>query len=368
MYQTGMQDASMTMKVVYMYATYILWGSIMYTAINIPYGSMASAVTSNPNQRTQLSTFRTIGATVASLIIGAVVPLVVFESTAAGQDVVKTDSTFTILAGVFSVLAILFYILCHKMTTERVQVDAAEDSEKTSFGDAMKALLKNCSMIGIVFGALFLILAQLMISSMNNYVYPNVFGSAEGISLINTINPLLVLSFSVPLAPMLARKFGKKELGTGAMFFAAAAYGLLFFLKTDNMYVFMTLSALAYTGFGMFNAVIWANITDVIDDVEVESHERQDGTVYSVYSFARKIGQSLAGAAGGWALSLISYQSGVAVQTPEVVESIYNVSTAVPALAFLLAGLALLVIYPLSKSKVEENTRILEKRRMDRAE
>lgn len=366
MYQTGMQDASMTMRIVYMYATYILWGSITYTAVNIPYGSMASAITSDPDQRTELSTFRSLGATTAGLIIGSVVPLFIFETSAAGQDVVKTDSTFTILAGVFSILAVLFYFICHRLTTERVKVEVDESVEKMSLGESLKTLVKNRSMVGIVLAALFLIMAQLMMAAMNNYVYPNVYGNAAGISLFNILTPLVALFVVIPLAPKLSRKFGKKEVGTASMFVAALAYAILFIWKTENMYVFVAFSVIAMAGFNLFNAVIWANITDVIDDIEIETNERQDGTVYSVYSFARKIGQSLAGGAGGWALGWIGYQSGASIQTPEVVEGIYNVSTVVPGLAFLLAGLALMFVYPLSKNKVKENAAILERRRMEK--
>lgn len=48
MYQTFLADASMTVRIIYMYVTYILWGSVCYTAINIPYGSMASAISAVP--------------------------------------------------------------------------------------------------------------------------------------------------------------------------------------------------------------------------------------------------------------------------------------------------------------------------------
>ena len=80
MYQSGLADASMTVKVVYMYATYILWGSICYTAVNIPYGSMASVISEDAEDRAVLSTFRSIGAALASLVIGVAAPLLVYSS------------------------------------------------------------------------------------------------------------------------------------------------------------------------------------------------------------------------------------------------------------------------------------------------
>ena len=85
MYQTAMADASMTWKIIYMYVTYLLWGSIFYTSINIPYGSMASAITAETNERTALSTFRSIGASLAGLVIGVVTPIFLYTTDAHGN-------------------------------------------------------------------------------------------------------------------------------------------------------------------------------------------------------------------------------------------------------------------------------------------
>lgn len=66
MYAFWFENMSMTFKVVWMFATYILWGSVFYTSINIPYGSMASAISAEAKDRQELSSWRTIGATLAS--------------------------------------------------------------------------------------------------------------------------------------------------------------------------------------------------------------------------------------------------------------------------------------------------------------
>ena len=77
-YQSGFANMSYGFKVVWMTVTYILWGSIFYTAINIPYGSMVSAVSDSPKDRAELSTWRSIGATLAGLVIGAGTPIVAY--------------------------------------------------------------------------------------------------------------------------------------------------------------------------------------------------------------------------------------------------------------------------------------------------
>ena len=120
----------------------------------------------------------------------------------------------------------------------------------------------------------------------------------------------------------------------------------------------------ANLGVGLFNLMIWAFITDVIDSQEVLTHTREDGTVYAVYSFARKIGQALAGGLGGYALTLIGYVSSTenVVQSPEVVERIYTVSTLIPAICYFVVALILIFWYPLSKRKIAENQRIIKER------
>ena len=99
------------------------------------------------------------------------------------------------------------------------------------------------------------------------------------------------------------------------MLFSGVVFAVMYVLKLQNMWLFLWLGAIGYLGLGFFNTVIWANITDVIDDQEVQTGHRDDGTVYAVYSFARKVGQALAGGIGGWALQVIGYEPAAAAQT-----------------------------------------------------
>ena len=75
MYQYGMAEASMTVRIVYMFVTYLLWGSVFYTAINVPYGSMASVMSPEADDRAALSTWRSVGSLFANLIVGVGAPL-----------------------------------------------------------------------------------------------------------------------------------------------------------------------------------------------------------------------------------------------------------------------------------------------------
>lgn len=363
MYQSGLANASMTVKVVYMFATYILWGSICYTAINIPYGSMASVISEDGEDRASLSTFRSIGAALASLVIGVVAPLLVYTTDANGNQIVE-GGRMTMIAGIFSLGAIICYLICYFLTTERVQVAPGEAGERVGILGTLKRLVSDRALLGIILAAILLLLASLLTQSINQYVFLDYFKDKTGISAMSAIGiiPSLILA---PFVLPITRKFGKKEASAVGCLIAGAASILLYFLHVKSMWVFIAISTLGYVGFGFFNLVIWSFITDVIDDQEVKTGKREDGTIYAIYSFARKFGQAVAGGIGGFALARTGYDETVQVQAKAVADGIYNVATLYPGLLYLGVGLVLIFIYPLGKNRVRENAAALKKKRGD---
>ena len=118
-------------KMIYMYVTHLLWGSIFITSINIPYGSMASAVTSDPDQRTSLSTFpwyrrdagrpgHRVGAPSSYLYDGC-----------CGKSDRKRSAFYSSGRPVF-LLAIVCYFICYRCTTERVRMDRMGNRENAT--------------------------------------------------------------------------------------------------------------------------------------------------------------------------------------------------------------------------------------------
>lgn len=363
MYQSALADASMPVKYVYMYITYILWGSICYTGINIPYGSMASAITDKPEERTALSTFRSIGATLANLIIGVGGPMLIYTTDANGAQVIRNGGTiFPLLAGIFSVSAIICYIVCYKCTTERVKIERDPNEQKITLKDTIKAVFTSRALLGIVAAAIFLLLSSLLLGSINNYLYTDYFGSSKALSTYNLITMICSLLLATVVGTI-AKKFGKKESAAVATAFTGIVFIVLGFLRITNVWIYVAITAIGYIGVNYFNMVIWANLTDVIDDIEVQAKERQDGVVYGVYSFARKIGQALAGGLGGYALSIIAYDEKAVTQTQSVLKGLYNLGTFVPGILFLCVAIMLAFVYPLSKKRVEKNAQVLRERR-----
>lgn len=357
-FQSGFANMPYLFKVVWMIVTYILWGSIFYTSINIPYGSMASAISADAKDRASLSTWRSIGSTLASLVIGVGTPLFAYETV--NGNTILSGNRMTIIAGVFSVMAVICYMLCFKLATERVEVP--QNNTKFNFGDLMKSLVTNRSLIGIIAAAILLLLVMLTMQGMNAYLFPNFYGNVAAQSVAALAGSLVMLVVCAPLATKLSAKYGKKELAIGSCLFGAVVYLICWVLKPENPYTYVVFYVVANIGAGFFNMVIWAMITDVIDDAEVKNGVREDGTIYSVYSFARKIGQALSSGMIGALLSVIGYSAATAFN-PEVVNGIFNMTCIIPAIGFVGIALVLMLLYPLSKNRVEANVLELKKRR-----
>lgn len=357
-YQSAFANMSYGFKVVWMVVTYILWGSIFYTSINIPYGSMASAVSENPKDRAQLSTWRTVGATLAGLVIGVGTPA--FAYVVVDGNTVLSGSRMTMIAGVFAVCAIICYLLCFHLVTERVHIEA--NNEKLEVGKLLKSLFTNRALLGIIAAAILVLLAQLSMQGMAGYVFPNYYSSANAQSMSSLISSVAMILICAPLAVKLSTKIGKKELSIISCLIGALSYVICFILRPQNPYVYIVFYTISFTGLGFFNMIIWAMITDVIDDAEVRNGVREDGTIYSVYSFARKIGQALSSGLVGGLLGIIGYSKETAFD-PEVTKGIFNISCIVPVIGLVAVALALQFIYPLNKKRVEENCAELARRR-----
>ena len=359
-YQSSLADMSLGFKIGYLFVTYILWGSFFYTSINIPYGSMASAISAEPGDRQSLSTYRSIGATFASVIVGAIIPLIAYKEV---NGIMLLDGkVFTVIAGVFSLGAVISYLICYTLVTERVHIESnAEKKEDNNVIMMLKNAVTNKALISIIAASIVMLLAQMTLQSMANYVYPIYYGNtaAQSASMIVMLAGSLAVA---AVAKPISIRFGKAEVAVVSSFIAAAVCIVLFFVRPQNVWVYVALQAICWLALGVFSMISWALITDVIDYSEIKNGIREDGSVYALYSFARKLGQ--AGAAGlvGAMLTAIGYSETTATQR-SVREGLFNISTLIPAIGFILLGLILWLWYPLHKREVESNTELLRNRR-----
>ena len=373
MYQTFTIASPMWVKIVYMYFTYIIWG-ILYSCVNIPYGSMASVISPDPQDRTSLSTFRSVGSTLANLVIGVVGPILIYETTADGSQIIRGGEgtqIFAIVSGVFAVCAFLCFFACYRLTTERVKAEghsakageSVEQEARSTFVMIKDAIMSR-SMAGLIGGALCLLLAMIFLQQMATFVYADYFRGAKYTSIANMLGTVMMLGVCAPLVKPLTRKIGHKNIAVLGSLIGAIGMLILFLIRTTNPIVFIVGYTLSFIGLGLFNMIIFAMVTDVIDDIEVIKGIREDATCYSVYSFARKVGQALAGGAAGIVLQVIGYQEGAtAVQTPETLQGLYTSSTLLPAIFFVLTFVFMFFVYPLDSKRVLGNEAALKAKR-----
>ena len=359
-YQSGFAQSSMAFKIIWLFFTYILWSSIFYTSINIPYGSMASAISAEPADRQSLSTFRSIGSTLAGVIVGAGVPLFAYSTNADGK-LFLDGNKFTLIAGVFSVLSVVAYLVCYYLTTERVKLsDTPAQHKKNSLKKMLVSALKNRAILSITTASILTLLSQFTVQSMSGYIFPNYYNNtaAQSVSTLIMMAAMFIAAFA---AKPLAKRFGKAELSAVSAAFAAIVSLVTFFVRPANVWIYVALQSVSWLGLGLFTMVSWALITDVIDYSEIKNGVREDGTIYAVYSFSRKLGQAAAAGLSGALLSLIGY-SEATQNSPAVLNGIFNISTVVPAIGFFALALVLWFWYPLHKRRVEENCRYLQEK------
>ena len=368
MYQSSLAVLPSAVKIAYLAVTYILWGSFFYTGINIPYGSMASAISSDAGDRQSLSTYRTMGGMLAGMVIGFLLPLLAYEKVELADGSIKETligSKVTLAAGVFSILAIISYILCYKLITERVAVESTDREKTSSVGQMFKSAFTNRALISIIVASVVMLLAQLTMQNMAAYIFPDYYNSAAAQS-VSTLLMMVGMIIAAIFAKPLATRYGKAEVSVVSNIFAAAVMIVLFIVRPASVWVYCLLQMLCWLGLGIFSMVSWALITDVIDYSELKNGVREDGSVYAMYSFARKLGQALAAGLSGWLLTGIGYSSEAAAagqtQSPEVLAGIFNISTIIPAIGFTGLAVILWFWYPLQKKQVDENIAALKEK------
>lgn len=352
----------------YAYITYIIYG-MMYTAVNIPYGSLASVVTDDEKERSSLSMWRSIGAGVGGLPGTVLLPMIVYTTTgtyANGTKIQALDGNkLTLCAAVLAVLSVVIFFFHYKMTKERIKPLAKEKGDY-KVTQSIKDLFSNRSFVMLSIAAMFLMAFQFYYQSTYTYLFTDYYHKPGLYSLV-AICSYLPMAVFIPIMNKLIDKFGKKELCSYGMFFAAAVTFVLFFIKTSNPYVFLFFVFLSGLGQTFLVLELWALVMDVIDYHELRTRRREEGTAYALISFMRKLGQTLAGVGLNALLAFINYNSDASKQgkalADDVLAKLYDISTLVPAIFFLIMALVLFFGFDLTKNKVTEMHNALMKQR-----
>lgn len=342
-----------TVLLIFAYVTYIAFG-MLYTGMNVPFGSLASVITDDPEGRTLLSTFRSIGGGIGGAAPLLLAPFVIYDKVGEGDavhDVVNPGKLF-LFAVIMAVCAIVFYFACFKTTRERVPSEAEPhvDMKKTYGGMFRSRPFIVLALTGI------LISGQLQFASLNQYLYKNYFCNAK-LSVFGTIATYLPMAIMIPVMPALVKKFGKKEIcGVGGLLAAAAAIAT-YIIKPgrDQAWVFLALLFVIGFGYSAISITNWAVVADVIDYQEFLTHIKSESAIYAVYTFCRKLGQTAADSGGTLLLNKVGYNVSVANAgyVEGVSEGILKICTLIPAITYTLIFILYQFAYPLTKEKLE---------------
>ena len=342
-------------RLAWIYVTYILFG-MLYTCINIPYGSLAQVITSDDKERSSLSVFRSIGSTFGAM------PAMVLASMCYVKlaDGTKQMSQNKVLIGaaVIAVLSVLAYMLCYTWTKERVESKPAP-RQKGATKEVIRTLLKSRPFMAVSLASMLFLAAQMFGQGYNTYLFHHYFGK-PGLTMLPTVFQYLPVAVVMFFATKLGNKFGRKEVCAYGILLAAAFYILLFVLALFGITdVWLYLAACLMSGIGtaFIFLLIWALATDAIDYNRVAYGLNDEATSYAFYTFMRKLGQTIATILINVPLLKIGY-SGSELKTEGLSEtalkSMYNSSVMIPAVLFLLVFIILRFVYPLGKKEIAE--------------
>ena len=369
-----------TILLIICYIAYIFYG-MMYTGMNIPFGSLASVITDDPNGRNLLSTFRSIGSGIGGAVVSLIAPMVIYTAKktqgpdgnlvdvidqTTGKVVEIADGNKMFIFGlIMGILSIIFYLWGYKTTKERVPSEAEPhmDFKKTYLG-----LLKSRPFITVALAGV-LISGQLQFNSFNAYLYKNYFTNT-GLSILGTVCNYLPMVCLVLFTPKLSAKFGKKEL-CGKFSIIAAITSVALAICANNQGIidklnpetgifpaWMFMAALLLIGFGytFVSLTCWAVVMDVIDYQEYATGIRNESAVYAVYTFSRKLGQTIADGAGLFLLQWAKYDSETAgngfITENGTSKKIMLICTIIPAIVYTGVWLLMRFGYPLTKEKL----------------
>lgn len=339
---TPVNSFSYPLKVVWCLASYCLW-SVAYTMINVPYGSLHSVLTEDPKGRTSLSTFRSIGAALPAMFI-MVMPKVAYVDN-------KLDETrMFIICAVFSVLSFFAFFALRKMITERVARPAS--TEKINYLSTVKSFFTNRAMLGITIATFACVVCFNSTMSCNNLVFQFYFNDA-GKAMYATIASYLPLIIFMPFASNLTLKIGKKKLLTVSGLISMAVGILMVFvpLSRDMKGIIVYVLGLVFINYGycVFQIIVWAMVADCIEDNFRKRGVREEGSLYAIYSFFRKLAQGVGSAIVALALSAGGYIETATTQTDEAAKNIVKIYFIILAAGLCVVALSMMFIYNITK-------------------
>ena len=279
-------------RIAWIYFTYILFG-MLYTCINIPYGSLAQVITSDDKERSSLSVFRSVGSTFGAMP-AMVLASMCYVTLADGRKVM--DQTRVLAgAGAIAALSVVFYLLHYAWTKERVDTRPAP-REKGQTAKVVKTLLRSRPFMAVSLASMFYLAAQMFGQGYNTYLFHHYFNK-PGLTMLPTVFQYLPVAVIMFFATKLGNRYGRREVCSAGILLAAVFYIALFVLSIFGITpVWLYLAACLMSGIGtaFIFLLVWVLATDAIDYNKVTYGLNDEATSYAFYTFMRKLGTTVA--------------------------------------------------------------------------
>ncbi len=352
-------------KCLWCLGTYCLW-SIAYTMVNVPYGSLHSVITEDPQQRVSLSTFRSIGAALPAIVIMMVLPKIVYDKkvTSAGEEIeILKGNTLLPVALVLSIVALVVLFAMTKLVVERVHRESAEKS--TGFKamiSSVKSYFTNRAMVGATIATVASVALFNSTMSLNNMVFQYFFKDPDkmAIAMVGSYAPMIVF---MALIGKLTAKYGKKKVIVSTMLVGAISGIVSIFAPINPNSTGMIIYIVCLMGLNIGNAVfqisVWAIIADCIAVSYKKTGKSEEGSLYALYSFFRKLAQGIGQAVVALGLSAIGFVEGEnAVQPASLGGDLKILYFIILAVGSLIAFLSMQFIYNIGKKEEEQFNQI----------
>lgn len=308
-------DWTSAAKLVYVFITYNLTSTVIYTALNVPYSSLNALMTQDPYERSVLSIFRNLLATAGTLTINmATLPLVEFF----GDNASAWTKAFCVLG----LLAVVAFLINFFGTRERVKASAAADGEvrDVPIKEGILALFKNKYWIMMTCVLALFFLNYSVNGGTTVFYAKDILGDRNLVFTINGIFNIVQIVGMFFIA-MLVKKLGKRNVFAIGLILNTIGMLLLNFFGSTMIMIVIS-SIIRGIGNACGGATMWAMVSDTIDYGEWKTGYRTEGLINSACSFGYKIGNGVGSALLGLILDIGGYKGEAAVQTASALNSI----------------------------------------------
>lgn len=342
-------NAPYALKIAMCLGLYCVW-SVAYTSVNVPYGSMQSVITTQSDERSSLSTWRSVGAMLAQIPVMILLPKLVYDSKTSNPR----GNVFIYIVGVMGLIGFVSFILLRKLTTERVE-PTVNNEQKFNYFKTLASFFKNKPMMGVTISSVAYLALMMTVTNSMQYVFMCYFKNTKIIP-IATIIAGLPIGLGIVITKPLLKKFTKKQLCTYPFAISAVAAGIATFVRFDNPYVWIAFIGVSMFGTCFYLTLMWALVADCIDYQEEKTGRREEGSIYATYSLFRKIAQGVGASIIALSLDLTGYSEKLDAlsQAEGVPEKIYIMTGALPLIGALICLFSMHFLYNIKDKKSEE--------------